>query len=197
MYSIIRKTIIATLVLQVFSSTAEATSIGNARKIVTKNNVAGLNQIQIATDNGSILEITLLRPDLFRAQAGVDGKLLDSGDKAAPIVIKKDYGKVAYQLIDQTDYQLLQTSAMALRLYKKPLRMALFRADNKTPIWQEAQALELGAKASFQTLSSSPDEHFLGGGQQNGSYAFTGKLMEIFTLAVGKRAIDQVQHRSI
>lgn len=179
MLFIIRKTLIAALILQVFSGVATAAPIGNLRKLAAQTNAAGLSQIQIATDNGSILEITLLRPDLFRARAGVDGKLLESGDKASPIVIKKDYSKVAYQLSDQTDYQLLQTSAMALRLYKKPLRMAVYKADNKTLIWQEAQPLELAAKASFQTLSSSADEHFFGGGQQNGSYAFSGKLMEI------------------
>ena len=143
-----------------------ASPIGNLRKIEAQENAQHLSQIRLQTDHGEVLEISLLRADLFRVWAGSDGKLIGNGDKAAPIVIKTDYAKVDYQLSDQGDYQLIRTSKIALRLYKKPLRLALYKADNKSLVWQETQALELGEKSSFQTLSSSPDEVFFGGGQQ-------------------------------
>ncbi|WP_325391742.1 NPCBM/NEW2 domain-containing protein [Undibacterium sp.] len=179
MHHLIRKTLIASLVLQAFCGTAEATPVGNLRNLLAQPATSGQSQIKITTDNGSILEISLLRPDMFRVAAGLNGQLVDSGDKAAPIVIKKDYSKVDYRISEQADYQLVQTSAMSIRVYKKPLRLALYKADNKTLVWQEMQPLELSDKASFQTLSSTSDERFFGGGQQNGAFEFKGKTLEV------------------
>ncbi len=126
-----------------------AAAVGNLRQIETPANASN---VKIATDKGHFLEISLLRPDMFRIWAGSDGKLVGAGDKAAPIVLKRDYSKVDYQLSDQREYQLLQTSKMALRIYKKPLRLALYKADNKTLLWQEMQSLDIAEKSSFQTL---------------------------------------------
>ncbi|PRC92570.1 TIM-barrel domain-containing protein [Solimicrobium silvestre] len=173
MHSSIRKTLVATLLLAAFS--AQATPIGNLKKISHST----ASQIQLTTDSGNLVQISLLRPDMFRVWAGLGGHLTDSGDKAAPIVLPHDYPQVDYQLSDHADYQLLQTSGMALRIYKKPLRLALYKADNKTQLWQETQSLELSEKGSYQSLSSSPDEVFFGGGQQNGAYAFKGKMLEV------------------
>ncbi|MBY0572747.1 MAG: NPCBM/NEW2 domain-containing protein [Undibacterium sp.] len=157
------------------SSTSHAASVGNLRKIETTKG----GQISIKTDQAHVLEISFLRPDLFRVWAGADGKLIGSGDKAAAIVIKTDYSQVDVKQSDQGEYYLLQTTKAALRIYKKPLRLALYKADNKTSLWQETQSLDIGEKASFQTLSSSTDEVFFGGGQQNGQYAFKGKTLEV------------------
>jgi hypothetical protein len=176
MHPILKKTLIAAAIFQACYGAAYATPLGALRKLTPASEAS---EVGLETDSGDIVQIHLLKPDVFRVQAGRKGHLTDAGNKAAPIVVKTDYSKVDYQLSDRGDYQLLQTQAMALRLYKKPLRMALYRADNKTPVWQETQPLELGDKASYQTLSSSPDESFFGGGQQNGGYAFKGKTMEI------------------
>lgn len=182
LHAVIRKTVIASLIFHAFNSTSLAAPLGNMQKIAADG-----NQIELITSDGGIVRISLLKPDLFRVLAGTKGQLLDAGDKAAPIVLKHDYDKVPYQMTAQTDskagskddYQLVQTSAMALRIYRAPLRLALYKPDNKTLVWQETQPLELGDKASFQTLSSSADEVFFGGGQQNGAYAFKGKQLEV------------------
>jgi alpha-glucosidase len=158
------------------SSTAVAGSIGNVKKI---ENIGGQQQLQIQTDRGHLVQISILRPDMFRVWVGVDGKLVGAGDKAAPIVLPQDFGRVDFKISEQADYQLIQTQAMALRVYRKPFRLALYKADNRSLVWQEMQALEIGDKASFQTLSSAPDEVFFGGGQQNGAYAFKGKTLDI------------------
>jgi alpha-glucosidase len=155
---------------------AYAAAVGNLRQIETPANTSS---VKIVTDKGHLLDISLLRPDMFRVWAGSEGKLIGAGDKAAPIVLKKDYANVDYQLTDKGDYQLLQTTKMALRIYKKPLRLALYKVDNKSLLWQEMQSLDIAEKSSFQTLSTSADEYFFGGGQQNGSYAFKGKSLEV------------------
>ncbi|WP_230404302.1 MULTISPECIES: TIM-barrel domain-containing protein [Undibacterium] len=157
-------------------NSAIASSIGNVKKI---ENIGGQQQLQIQTDRGHLVQISILRPDMFRVWVGLDGKLVGAGDKAAPIVLPQDFGRVDFKISEQSDYQLIQTSAMALRVYRKPFRLALYKADNRSLLWQEMQPLEIGEKASFQTLSSSADEAFFGGGQQNGAYAFKGKSLEV------------------
>ncbi|WMW81527.1 glycoside hydrolase family 31 protein [Undibacterium cyanobacteriorum] len=158
------------------SHEVQAASVGNVRKI---ENVNGQSQLSITTDKGNLIQISILRSDLFRVWAGSDAKLVDAGDKAAPIVLKQDFGKVDFTVQEQSDYLLVKTKDMALRIYRQPLRLALYRADNRTMLWQELQALDIGEKRSFQTLSSSADEAFFGGGQQNGNYAFKGKTLEV------------------
>jgi len=182
-----KKTLVASLVASAVASlafpfmSAHAASVGNLKKedaLLTTSPDAG-SQINLHSDHGDIIQLSFLTPTLFHVWVGETGKLTDSGDKAAPIVLPHTYAKVDVQVSDQGEYQLFQTSGMALRIYKKPLRMALYKADNKTRLWQETQPLELSDKGSFQTLSSSPDEYFFGGGQQNGAYAFKGKTLEV------------------
>ncbi|MCX7218104.1 MAG: NPCBM/NEW2 domain-containing protein [Burkholderiales bacterium] len=173
------KLLLCSLLAPVCMLSAHAASIGNLRSVSEVSAASGKATLQIISDRGTVLQISLLQPDMFRLWAGLDGKLIESGDKAASIVIKKAYAPVAYTLSEQADHHLLKTTALALRIYKKPLRLALYRSDNSTLIWQETQPLELDVKASFQTLTRDSSEHFFGGGQQNGSFAFTGKQMEI------------------
>ena len=157
-----------------FAFQLQAAPVGNLISIKNQQ-----NQIQIQTDQRVLLQIQLLKDNLFRLQAGLDGKLTDAGDKAAAIVLPQEYNKVDYQLSDKGDYQLLQTNKFALRIYAKPLKFALYQADNQQLIVQELQPLELGKEQSFQTLSSDTNERFFGGGQQNGAFEFKGKTMEI------------------
>ncbi len=157
-----------------FSLQLQAAPVGNLLNIQSQH-----NQIQIQTDQQVLLQIELLKDNLFRLQAGLNGKLTDAGDKAATIVLAQEYNKVNYQLSDKGAYQLLQTQKFALRIYAKPLKFALYKADNQQLIMQELQPLELGKTQSFQTLSTDANERFFGGGQQNGAFEFKGKTMEI------------------
>lgn len=175
MHPHLRKTLIPSLIALSLSAASYAAPLGSMRNL----SVSAQRQIEFTTDDGSIVRISLLKPDLFRVWAGTKGQLLDAGDKAAPIVLKKDYPDFPVSVTAPDGYQLVQTSAMALRIYRSPVRLALYKADNKTLLWEEKQPLELGDKVNFQTLSSTADEAFFGGGQQNGSYAFKGKQLEV------------------
>lgn len=179
---ILRRKTGAALLASIFTSLCAlsnigyAASVGNVRKIESVGTQA---QLHIQTDRGHLIQISILRDDMFRVWAGADGKLIGAGDKAAPIVLITDFAKPEVSISEQRDYQLIQTKAMALRVYRKPFRLALYKADNRTQLWQELQPLDIGEKNSFQTLSSSADEAFFGGGQQNGNYAFKGKTLEV------------------
>jgi alpha-glucosidase len=179
MKTLFRKSLLASVVLCCLSGGVYAATPGNLATLKINRDKGQPEQIEIRTDTGALLQVQLLAPAMFRIQMALDGKLTGAGDKAAPIVIQKNFASVDYQLTEQADYQLLRTSAYALRIYQKPLKLALYQADNHTLIWQEIQPVELGDKASFQTLSTAPDEVFFGGGQQNGSFAFKNKTLEV------------------
>ncbi|PHV09017.1 glycosyl hydrolase [Janthinobacterium sp. BJB412] len=178
MLPVFRKTLLASAALLALAATVAAPAIaapvGNLSRVGSRPGA-----VELGTDRGVTMRVELLRPDVFRIWAGPAGKLTGSGDKAAPIVLKTDYQAPAFTLADQGDHQLIRTSALALRVYKKPLRFALYQADNATLVWQERQPLELSAEGSFQTLSTAAGEHFFGGGQQNGAFDFKGKSLEV------------------
>lgn len=167
-------TVLALAVSQLFFGSVYAAAIGNLQQAKLQQ-----NQLLLQTDNQMQLQIELLKPDVFRLQATDGQSFSGAGDKAASIVLPQTYAPVQYQWTDQGDHQLLTTSAMALRVYKKPLTIALYKADNKTLLFKELQPVEISKENSFQTLSSSADERIFGGGQQNGAFEFKGKTMEI------------------
>lgn len=153
---------------------ALATPLGNLQQATSAP-----SQVLLTTDNQMQLQVNLLSDQVFRLQAGKIGAFASEGNKAAPIVLPMAAPTVAYTLTDADGYRLLKTNQLALRIYDKPLRLALYKADNSTKLWEELQPLDIGEKQSLQTLSSSADEHFYGGGQQNGHFEFKGKSMEI------------------
>lgn len=169
----LRLSLLAASFCSMFQS-ASAQAIGNLQSLQQQQ-----QQVVLTTDQQVLLQLTVLKDDLLRLQAGLDGKLGTDQSKAAAIVQAANYPAVSYQLTDHGDYQLLQTPALALRIYKQPLRFALYHADNKTLFTEELQSLTLSSQQSSQTLSTSTDERFYGGGQQNGAFEFKGKNLEI------------------
>ncbi len=57
-----------------------------------------------------------------------------------------------------------------LRVYKRPLRFAMFDKTNTTVIWQETKPLTYGP-STVQTLKRGDNENFYGGGMQNGYFS--------------------------
>ncbi|WP_249937174.1 TIM-barrel domain-containing protein [Roseateles sp. DAIF2] len=174
---------IATMLLAGLPSGAGAASVGNLREIRPLPAEAGQgSRWELQTDARVKLQIGLLRPDLLRIWAGSRQTLQGAGDQAAPIVLPQSYGPVPFTLDERPDHLLLKTSALALRIYRKPLRFELDRLDGAgqaQPLWRELQPLDLAAERSVQTLSSEAAERFFGGGQQNGRYEFKGRQLEV------------------
>ncbi|MDT8999083.1 glycoside hydrolase family 31 protein [Paucibacter sp. APW11] len=136
-------------------------------------------QWDLSTQGKARVRLQLLQDGLFRIWASPSSEFSGAGDKAASIVLPLAPGKVEHQFSDAGDHHLLRTNKFALRIYKKPLRFALYKADNQTLLWRELQGLDLSDKLSVQTLSSQKDERFFGGGQQNGRFEFKGKQLEV------------------
>ncbi|NQZ10200.1 MAG: NPCBM/NEW2 domain-containing protein [Algicola sp.] len=152
----------------------QAKELGDLISITDKN-----GKIDIVTKNNERVNISLLKDNVIRLQAGVNNTLTQAKNKAVAIVPAAKYAKVNYTLSEKNGYRLLETSKFALRIYPYPLRFEAYKADNKTLVFKELKPIDLAKNGSVQTLSSTPDEAFYGGGQQNGQYEFNGKTMEI------------------
>jgi len=135
----------------------------------------------LTSSTGATLRVDLLRNDLLRVQAGRNGRLLPAGDKAAPIVLEQPAVAVPFTLEEDASEVRIRTDALVLRIHRQPLRLALDRreAGKDVPLWHELQPLDLDTAQSVQVLSSTADEQFVGGGQQNGRFAFKGRELEV------------------
>jgi alpha-glucosidase len=131
--------------------------------------------------------VIFYREDVFRIWLAPDGAFTDPAntppsDPSAPhanIVVKGDYPGVTPRLDDAGVYYRLATAALALRVYKVPLRFALYHADDRQRIWEETVPLTWGGGRSTQVLSRRTDEQFFGGGMQNGRFSHRGQTIAV------------------
>ena len=160
---------------------SRAASVGNLRDIVAAPASSGMPGWDLRTDAGVRLRVDLLRADTLRVQAGRDGKLAPSGDGAAPIVLPQPADAVEFSVEEDAQEVRIRTDALLLRIERQPLRLSLARVDAGAviPLWRELQPLDLDPAHGVQVLSSEAGEHFYGGGQQNGRFAFKGRELEI------------------
>lgn len=135
--------------------------------------------LELTTRDREIVTIQPWRDDIVRIRMGRDGKLADAGDGKAPIVIAAPQPGIAFKVSETPDYYLAQTAAVSLRIYRDALRIEAWDVGNRKLIWRQLGPVDLEADRNIETLSSDAHEQFFGGGQQNGSFAFKGKLMEI------------------
>jgi alpha-glucosidase len=177
------RTAIAAAVLTLATCSALAAPLGKLRSMSAAPASAapeGAGQSwDLLTESGALVRVSLLQDDVLRIWAGPNGKLTDAGDKAAAIVIGKPAAHIEHSVSEEPDHILLRTAKLTLRIDRNPLRFTLYRAGETQPLWREVQPLELGEKASVQTLSSDKGERFFGGGQQNGRYEFKGRQLDV------------------
>jgi alpha-glucosidase len=118
-----------------------------------------------------VLRLMFYRDDVFRIWLGPDGQFTEAQpdpNDAQMVVFAGAPIPVSWR--DAGDYYRVQTRECVLRVYKKPLRFALFDRDNATVVWQETRPLSYGP-TSTQTLRRGDTENFFGGGMQNGYFS--------------------------
>jgi alpha-glucosidase len=133
------------------------------------------------------LQVVFHADDLFRIWMAPDGKFTDpantpperAGAPGANIVVKHDYPGVAPHVTDAGAYHLLTTRSLALRVYKANLRFALYRADNRTLIWEEIVGPTFDGRQTTQVLSRGLEEQFFGGGMQNGRFSHRDQTIKV------------------
>ena len=117
------------------------------------------------------VRIDFYRDDIFRIQVGPDGNFTDAqpAPEDARIVIYQG-APIPVSWRDAGDYYRLESKECVLRVYKRPLRFALFDKDNTAVVWQETRPLTYGP-STVQTLRRGETENFYGGGMQNGYFS--------------------------
>ncbi|MCP5536400.1 MAG: NPCBM/NEW2 domain-containing protein [Akkermansiaceae bacterium] len=132
------------------------------------------------TANHIDIKIQFYRDDVFRIQAAPDSQFADpkNDPEKAQIVIVDSPEKVGLNMKEDDGSVIFTTPKLTLTLDKKTSRFTLARPNGEV-IWKELKPLDLTEKLTVQTLSTTEDEHFFGGGQQNGHFTHKGTQIEI------------------
>jgi len=157
-------------------SCAFATGPGN----ITGMEKAGKDPVYtVQTDSDIQLRITFYRPDVFRIQAATNGVYADpkNDPEKAQIVIDHDFEESKVKAQEKNGVITFKTKTLTLTLDKATAQFSLADADGKI-LWKETRPLEFGEKTS-QALSSTIDEQYFGGGQQNGYFTHKGTKIDI------------------
>lgn len=122
---------------------------------------AGLDQVRVI----------FYRDDIFRIWVGPDGEFTEAqpAPEDAQIVVYRGT-PITVSWRDAGEYYRLDSKECVLRVYKRPLRFALFDKDNTVVVWQETRPLTYGP-STVQTLRRGENENFYGGGMQNGYFS--------------------------
>lgn len=128
----------------------------------------------IFTCGSSKLKVSFYTDNVFRVWLAPAGNFQDNAD----IVIYKQAPISTITATSETEYYKLESSTCVLRVYKKPLKLALYKKDNATVVFQETSPLTYGSSTQ-QKLASSSGEYFYGCGMQNGYFSHKGKTMKI------------------
>lgn len=189
-------------------ATAGASAVvpGKVLKMVPQSGVS--KSFDLATENGITLRVRFYTPEVFRILAAPqtlepvrdragnpvkdkDGKTQTyvsanfSDPKNAPekaqilVGVPEDRTRVVFADDRKAGVYTFSTTALTLTVRKADATFSLAAADG-TPLWAEAAPLDLDKeKGTTQTLHTSPEEFFYGGGQQNGCLSHKGRKIEI------------------
>ena len=115
--------------------------------------------------------------DELRLQVAPDGTFTDPA--GTEIVRQPPKPISTITATDAGDHWRIASRDAVLRVYKSPLRFALYHADDRTVIWQEDKPLRWTQGALRQSLARGADEQFYGGGEQNGSFSHRDQIVNV------------------
>lgn len=122
------------------------------------------------------VKLMFYRDDIFRIWLAPDGEYTNPA--ANSIVV--DYGvkNPRVSMADNGSYYKFTTPQCVVRVYKNPIRFAMYDKNNRAVIYEEAEPLAFGLKTT-QTMRRSGDEDFYGCGMQQGNFSYAGKEADI------------------
>jgi alpha-glucosidase len=109
---------------------------------------------------------------IFRIWMAPNGEFTDpAGDD---IVTDHGMKNPSLSAEDKGSYYRLKSNACVVRVYKTPLRFALYDIRDSVRIWEESEPLSFGARTT-QTMERQSNEYFYGCGMQNGYFSHRDK----------------------
>ncbi|MEU9037864.1 TIM-barrel domain-containing protein [Streptomyces sp. NPDC048352] len=164
-------------------ATARTAAAGPAAgPAATAGSVTGLSQsggtFTVSTSSGAKARVVVARADIFRLWLSPDGSFTDDPAGSA-LAATTDFGPVNAGYTDAGGYFRITTGALSIRVNKSPLQFSVYRADDTTPVWQEAQPTSWGGGKTTQYLARGADEQFYGTGLRLGEWALRGKTVPV------------------
>ncbi|MBI9018104.1 MAG: NPCBM/NEW2 domain-containing protein [Phycisphaerae bacterium] len=143
------------------------------------NQNATLKEYTATTDNNYQVRVIFYEAGVFRISAAIDGDYSDPRNKAekAQILINHVRNGDAITVTDSDTEVTFQTEVLTLKMQKSNCTFELIDANGDT-ITKELKPITFGEK-TIQTLSTSIDEYYYGGGQQNGYFSHKGNKIDI------------------
>lgn len=195
------------LVALAMAGAAMAVTPGKVLKMVPQSGIS--KSFDLITENGITVRVQFYTPQVFRILAApqklepqldrhgnpvkdADGnvKTYVSADFSDPkndpekaqilVGVPEDATRVVFADNREAGTYTFSTTALTLTVDKADCRFTLIdRLTGKT-VWAETKPLDLDAeKGTTQTLATTADECFYGGGQQNGEFAHKGRKISI------------------
>ena len=195
------------LVALAMAGAAMAVTPGKVLKMVPQSGTS--KSFDLITENGITVRVQFYTPQVFRILAApqklepqldrhgnpvkdADGnvKTYVSADFSDPkndpekaqilVGVPEDATRVVFADNREAGTYTFSTTALTLTVDKADCRFTLIdRLTGKT-VWAETKPLDLDAeKGTTQTLATTADECFYGGGQQNGEFAHKGRKISI------------------
>ena len=151
-------------------------TLGDLTAFEVKDNIvtisAGQDQVRVI----------YYRDDIFRIWLGPDGTFTEAQPNAADAqIVLAPFNAlkgVAVKTRDAGEYYRVDSGTSVLRVYKRPLRFALFDKANATVIWQETKPITYGP-STIQTLKRGDNENFFGGGMTNGYFSHRDTIVPV------------------
>lgn len=150
---------------------AFATTIGSVTGFSASGDTFTINAGQAK------VRVDFARADIFRLWLAPDGTFTDPVN--GQLATNTEFGPVNPTSVDAGDHYRITTSALNLRVYKSPLRFALYKADNSTLVWSETSGLTWDSSGTTQSLSRDADEQYYGTGFRLGNWALRDKSVPV------------------
>ncbi|TDP95106.1 TIM-barrel domain-containing protein [Labedaea rhizosphaerae] len=123
------------------------------------------------------LRLKFYDDQVLRAWLAPDGTFTDPANGA--ITVGEGAFKGAKPAVaDKGDHYEIRTADVVLHVAKHPLTLALYRTDG-TKLFSETKPLAWTDKATTQSLTRGAQEQFFGAGEQNGSFSFRDKTVQV------------------
>lgn len=144
------------------------------------------NIVYLSFQEGIKGKITFLEESIFRYDVSTDGAFPEYAaprDEAHTAKIQQypdeadAYTKPEAEILEDTSSVTVQCGRTRIVFDKEKALMTVYAGERK--VMEEAKSLEFTSEETVQTLLRGENEHFYGGGTQNGRFVHTGRKIQI------------------
>ena len=143
------------------------------------------NKVTFKMVTGEYVRVSLLDNDVIRLYMDPNGEFKEdpTPNDASHVTTIREKDDDEYEGVDAKvedgDIITVSTDIIELRMEKATGKMELFNKATEQTLWREAEPLKYTDSETVQTLETSSDEYFYGGGMQNGRFSHKGEIINI------------------